>query len=326
VEETNVRPKDAAGQIFKSASLVARGLYFFIRLEYLRLMSSLLELVGLKWLMGKTRGRPEIALGLIDGPVDLDHPSLTRATIREIKGRSSSCDRIGSAACLHGTYIAGFFSGRRGSPAPALCPECTLVVRPIFPETVVGMDQMPSATPADLAEAILDCVAAGVRVLNLSVALSHPSAHGDRRLAEALDYAAQRGVITAAAAGNQGTLGSSVITRHPGVIPVVAYDALGRPLSYSNLGKSIGTRGVGAPGENITSLGPDQPLTLSGTSVAVPFVTGSIALLWSLFPAAPTALVKFALTRASGHRRPALVPALLNAWSAYKVLQQTYTI
>src|SRR5438128_7013648 len=94
----------------------------------------------------------------------------------------------------------------------------------------------------------------------------------------ALDHALQRGVLIVVAAGNQGTLGSSVITRHPWVIPVVAYDLRGRPMDQSNLGNSIGRRGLGAPGNAVTSLGAQgPPLTFAGTSAATPFVTGAIA-------------------------------------------------
>ena len=35
-----------------------------------------LDLVGLPALMASASGRPEIAVGLIDGPVALDHPDL----------------------------------------------------------------------------------------------------------------------------------------------------------------------------------------------------------------------------------------------------------
>jgi subtilisin family serine protease len=71
---------------------------------------------------------------------------------------------------------------------------------------------VPSATPEELAEAIVDCVQAGARVLNLRAALTEPSSEGERALQQALDYAAQRGAIAVAAAGNQGVVGSSAIT------------------------------------------------------------------------------------------------------------------
>jgi subtilisin family serine protease len=275
--------------------------------------------------MKRTQGKPEIVIGVIDGPVALGHSDLTGAQIREISGNNGKCNQATSTACFHGTFIAGILGGRRGSSAPAICPQCTILVRSIFAESAEGTDQMPSTTPEELADAILDCINAGARVLNLSVALSQPSGRRERRLEEALDYACRRGVFAVAAAGNQGTLGSSAITRHPWVIPVVAYDSHSRPLTYSNLGRSIGTRGLGAPGDNVTSLGVgNKPVSLSGTSVAVPFVTGAIGLLWSEFADASAAQVKLALRQALGNHRPSVVPPLLNAWAAYEFLRQAY--
>jgi subtilisin family serine protease len=168
---------------------------------------------------------------------------------------------------------------------------------------------------------MIESIEAGAQVLNLSVALAHPSSRGQCDLEEALNYAAQRGVIVVAAAGNQGALGSSPITRHPWVLPVAAYDRAGRPMTQSNLGQSIGRRGLGAPGDQITSLGAEgNPLTFGGTSAAAPFVTGTVALLWSAFPAATAAEIKVAVTHASAARRTAVVPPLLDAWAAYQRL------
>jgi subtilisin family serine protease len=182
-----------------------------------------LDLVDLTPLMGLTSGRPEVVVGLIDGSVLKQHAELLDANIREISGeQSSQCVQANSIACVHGTFVAGILCGKRNSVAPAICPNCTLLVRPIFAEATLGSEQMPSATPADLAAAIIESIDAGARILNMSVAIAQPSSQGELELQEALNYALQRGVITVAASGNQGTLGSSAITRHPWVIPVVA--------------------------------------------------------------------------------------------------------
>ena len=37
--------------------------------------------------MNLTSGRPEVAIGLIDGPVAIDHPDLAGENIREISGK-----------------------------------------------------------------------------------------------------------------------------------------------------------------------------------------------------------------------------------------------
>jgi subtilisin family serine protease len=282
------------------------------------------NLVKLTALMELTSGRPEIMIGLIDGPVAIDHPDLASANIREIPGRlSGMCTMANSAACMHGTFVAGVLSAKRNSPAPAICPNCTLLVRPIFVETTSENGRMPSATPEELAAAITDCIEAGARVINLSVALTRLSSIGQRELEESLNNAARRGVITVAAAGNQGTVGSSAITRHPWIIPVVAYDRRGRPMGLSNLGSSIGRRGLGAPGEGITSLGANNKvLTFGGTSAAAPFVTGTVALLWSAFPAATAAEIRFAVSQATVARRTTVVPPLLDAWAAYQIMEK----
>jgi len=203
-----------------------------------------------------------------------------------------------------------------------------LLVRPIFRETTSGNGQMPNATPQQLASAIVETVNAGARILNLSAALVQSSAKGERELQSALDYAAQRAVIVVAAAGNQGMVGSSVITRHPWVVPAAGCNLQGRPQSQSDLGSSIGRRGLLAPAEAITSLGAEgEPVSFGGTSVAAPFVTGAFALLWSEFPAASAAGLLLALR---GTRRPSrlgIVPPLLDAWSAYRFMRgRGYTV
>jgi subtilisin family serine protease len=180
---------------------------------------------------------------------------------------------------------------------------------------------MPTATPEELAAAIFDSVQAGARLLNLSVNLTGFSSRGEALLAEALSFAASRGVIPVMAAGNPGTVYGSAITRHAWALPVVACDNMGRPLQGSNLSVPVGRRGISAPGKEITSLGTNgKPLTISGTSAAAAFVTGAIALLWSELPAVKAADMRYAVTNHSPQRRAGLVPPMLNAWSTYQVL------
>jgi len=274
--------------------------------------------------MARGQGRREVAVALIDGPVALDHPDLSQSTMKEIPGAvRGSCSRLESVACMHGTFVAGMLAARRGSRAQAICPDCTLILRPIFPETTKNNHPMPSASPEELATAITETISAGAKVINLSAALTNPSSRGEHQLEQALDYAAQRGVLVVAAAGNQSTVGSSAITRHPWVIPVTSCDAQGRPTRESNLGSSIGRWGLAAPGENIVSLGADgKSQTSAGTSTAAPFVTGTIALLWSGFPSAGAAQIKLAVTQAGKPRRT-IAPPLLDAWAAYETMRKS---
>jgi len=280
-----------------------------------------LDLVNLRPLMERTSGRAEIVIALIDGPVLMENTTLWSGNVRYLGSKlPASCTRADSAACAHGTFVAGVLSAKRGSHAPAICPDCTLLVRPIFSESAAKNGDMPGASPEDLSEAIVDSIDAGARVLNMSVGLTHSSAKADRHLQDALNYAAGRGAIAVAAAGNQAAMGSSLITQHRWVVPVAACDDQGRPTPETNLGSSIGSNGVRAPGVDIPSLGPaGDSQSFRGTSAAAPFVAGTMALLWSEFPAARAEQIRLAITNANGSRR-GVVPPLLNAWAAYQSL------
>ena len=282
-----------------------------------------LDATELTALMERSRGREEISVALIDGPVALDHPDLASESVVELPGTNAACSRKSSSACVHGTFIAGILHAKRGSSAPAICPHCTLLVRPIFSEEATGSNGIPSASSEELAAAVFETIDAGAKVLNMSLGITYASPRNERLLHEALDYAAHRGVLCVVAAGNQGTIGSSTLTRHPWAIPVVACNLQGRPMNLSNLATSIGRNGLSAPGEQITSLGTEgKPSSFEGTSAATPFVSGTAALLWSEFPSASAATIKLALTNIPGRQRKAIVPPLLNAAAAYSALSK----
>lgn len=274
-----------------------------------------IESVRLAGLMKRTRGRPEVRIGLVDGPVWTDHPGFAGASIRGLAGKSPAhCQRFDSVACAHGTFVAGLLAGER----EGISPDCTLLVRPVFSEGTPGPDGMPNTTPLELGRAILSCIDAGACVINLSLGLARNHTGGLQPLDEALHHAVRRDVLVVAAAGNHGRIGSSPITGHRWVIPVVACDRAGRPLRESNLGGSMRRRGVVAPGSHVTSLSASGgTMTLGGTSVAAPFVTGTIALLWSEFPEATASEIRWAVTQAEVAGRGSIVPGLLDAEGAY---------
>jgi len=280
-------------------------------------------LVGLPPLMRHTTGRPDVIVGLLDGPVAIGQSRLTERIIRRAADGGAACGREGGSACRHGTFIASMLVAERSTSTPGICPGCTLLVRPIFSDrSSQDGSFLTQATPEGLAAALLECVDTGVHVVNLSAAMVGRSDNDHRAVEQALDQAMKRGTLVVAAAGNQGSIGSSVITAHPWVIPVVAYARNGRPLGPSNLGASIGKRGLGAPGESIAGLSPSgEEVVWSGTSVATPFVTGAIALLRSEFPSVSADMLRFAVTRSASGRR-SIVPPLLDARAAWAWLHE----
>jgi subtilisin family serine protease len=276
-----------------------------------------IKAVHLLELMQMTSGSPAIIVGLLDGHVAA-HPDLHGAKIRRLDGMREGS----STAATHGTFVAGILAAGRGSPAPSICPGATLLLRTVFHDREFASGLLPTTTPENVAAGIVDCVDAGARVINLSVALARPSTRIEPQLDRALSHAATRGCIVVAAAGNQGTLGSAAITRHMWVMPVAAFNSSGRPIPSTNLGASVGRRGLGAPGEGVTSLAPEGGYVVGGgTSAAAAFVTGTAVLLWSLFPSASAGEVRTALTqRQKGTRQLSVTPPLLNGSAAYSFL------
>jgi hypothetical protein len=64
--------------------------------------SALLDLVYLKELMERTRGSADVKIGLIYGPVAVNHPDLPSSNIRKTPGNlPGSCARTGGSACTH---------------------------------------------------------------------------------------------------------------------------------------------------------------------------------------------------------------------------------
>jgi hypothetical protein len=153
---------------------------------------------------------------------------------------------------------------------------------------VKGLDDDGSGLDSQLAAAIVYAADNGADVVNASWSGRGAS----DAIREAVDYAAQLGVVVVAAAGNAG---EDARGYYPGalepVITVAASDASDAPAWFTNWGSRID---VAAPGVDIvstraagTSLGApagDGHSRLSGTSMAAPHVAGLAALVLARHP------------------------------------------
>ena len=266
-----------------------------------------LQTVGISKLAEVTRGRAEVSIGLIDGVVDVSDSRLKDAHIQNVTSAEIACNGPSDEGCRHATLLAATLVGQQGGA----CPACTLLVHPIFTSTRASSP--PVSDAMTLASALVDTVEAGASVINLSLAVNNVGRQAALALTDVLNFACSRRVIVVAASGNGGELATSPITAHPWVIPVVAYNGGESLLSFSNIGRSVGTNGLGAPGIVASADGVPQ---IAGTSVAAIFVTAAAALLRSALPESSPGEVIHALRAASGNRA-GVIPPLLDVWASY---------
>ena len=212
----------------------------------------------------------------------------------------------------HGTHVAGIAGGNAGTRVPELPDVSASGVAPLAYLGNYKALTVPTASglglngnSPELVAAIEAAVADGMDVINLSLGEPEVTPEYDA-VARALDAAAAAGVVPVVAAGNdyevlgRGSVGS------PGTaaaaVTVGALDATDTPLmaSFSASGPTpLGLTAkpdVSAPGVDILSASPgDGFVTLSGTSMATPYVAGVAAVLQGLHPDWTVARLKSAL-------------------------------
>ncbi len=165
----------------------------------------------------------------------------------------------------HGTAVASLIAGQHPEAA-GVAPGATLMDFPVLDADGIGDTFM-------LAESIINAADSGARIMNLSL-----GATGDSPLVrDAIAYAQSRNVIIVAAAGNEGAQQLSLPAYLPGVVAVGAVDAANQLLPFSNRGEGLD---VVAPGYEVQAAWPNQKLVqMTGTSGAVPIVSGALAVL-----------------------------------------------
>jgi minor extracellular protease Epr len=172
----------------------------------------------------------------------------------------------------HGTHVAGIIGAKNnGYGTAGVANEASL-----YAVKVLGNDG--SGYLSDIIAGIDWCITNKMDIINLSLGSSTPST----ALQQEVDKAYIQGILVVAAAGNDGTSDGTIDAvdypaKYSSVIAVGATDSNNQRPSFSSTGNTIE---VAAPGVNIRSTYlNNQYVSMSGTSMAAPFVTGDLALL-----------------------------------------------
>jgi subtilisin len=230
-------------------------------------------------------GDSEIEVAIIDTGVDIDHPDLA-ANIKwgkaVLHGKISDkfADDNG-----HGTHVAGTIAALNNAiGVVGVAPKVEIYAikaldrngRGQWSDLIIAID-LAVKGPDGVIDKDGDGVVAGdpdddaPEVISMSLGGSSPPQELHDIIKAAYDY----GIVIVAAAGNEGASQPSYPAAYPEVIAVGAIDSSGNVPSWSNRNPE-----VAAPGVDILSTYPDDTYaTLSGTSMATPHVSGTVALI-----------------------------------------------
>lgn len=216
-----------------------------------------------------TSGSTSVIVAVLDTGINAAHPEFAGRLVEGydfVNGDADPADDNG-----HGTHVAGIVAaGLEGTGTVGMCPDCRIMA-------VKVLNQNSGGKWSTVSQGILFAVDHGARVINLSLGAEVSS----QTLQSAIEYAYRKNVVVVAAAGNNNRGNAFYPAAIPSVIAVAATNSSDSRWESSNFGEYID---VAAPGHMIYNAFKDDYATLSGTSMAAPFVSGLAGLVVSRQP------------------------------------------
>jgi subtilisin family serine protease len=194
-------------------------------------------MAGLADLRQQTLGDPEICIAVIDSRVDLLHPALAGAQLKEIVPAWLS-SRMGSSGASHGTHVTSIIFGQPGGTVEGIAPRCRGIIIPVYGETQAG--ELAPCSQEDLARAISLALEAGAHLINISGGELIERGDVDVFLTKVVRSCDQLGVVVIAATGNEGCECLHTPASLPTVLAVGAADANGLADALQQLGRKLG--------------------------------------------------------------------------------------
>jgi subtilisin family serine protease len=244
-----------------------------------------------------------IRIAILDTGLDLTHPDFAGRTL---ESRSFVAGQPVQDGNGHGTHCAGIAAGPaqpKGQPRYGVAGEAELYIGKVLGDDGSGAD-------GGILEGIDWAVEQGCAIVSMSLGSPVEPGQGHSAVFEGVARRAlAAGTLIVAAAGNESERpGRIAPVGHPANCPsiaaigAIAEDLSVAPFSDGGLQGDGGEVNLAAPGVDILSSWPAPELhqTLSGTSMATPFVAGVAALYAQADPDARADRLLKRLTEAAG--------------------------